>query len=110
MRTSIFVVLFLTASSVVHADLVTIMGSGAKVSCGVWLDSRQDHTDRLSNTYGLLGWALGYISGAAIYGDIGNPLSRTDDKGITYWLDNFCMSHPTTQFSNAVRAFISEQK
>ena len=75
------------------------------MSCGTWVDRRQN------NQYFEIGnWALGFISGAAIYGNIGNPLGKTDANGVLYWLDNYCRRDPSGYFSEAVTAFINAHK
>ena len=108
MRAVVLAVMWTSVS--VQAQPVTIMGSGAKVSCGVWLEARRDLRDRVGNTYGLQGWALGYMSGAASYGSVGDILGNTDLNGVSYWLDNYCNSHPAVPFSDGVRAFIEERR
>ena len=80
---------------------VNLIGSGALGSCGKWLEERRQDTFWMMSD-----WALGYISGAATYGDIGNPLGGTDSQGVLYWLDNFCSATPATDFLYAVKAFI----
>src|SRR5271167_4306528 len=85
-----------------HAQAVNTIGAGTSSSCGTWLAQRQH-----DNFFGMINWALGYISGAAVYGDIGNPLGQTDADGVVYWLDNYCHNYPSGYFSAAVKAFIS---
>jgi hypothetical protein len=51
-------------------------------------------------------WALGYLSGAAWAApEEPDPLGKTDSAGVSYWLDNYCRANPTTEFSDAVKAF-----
>lgn len=78
-----------------------MIGAGARGSCGSWLEGRKNR-----QFFYMANWALGYISGAAIWGNIGDPLGHTDADGVLYWLDNYCSSNPTTEFSDAVDAFI----
>jgi hypothetical protein len=85
-----------------RSDVVTTMGVGANSSCGKWLDAR-----RTGRYFDMANWALGYISGAAIWG-AGDPLGQTDADGVAYWLDNYCQAKPTSYFSDAVKAFISD--
>jgi hypothetical protein len=51
-------------------------------------------------------WALGFISGAATLGGIGDPLWDVDYQGVEYWLDNYCRDHPDELGVYAVEAFI----
>jgi hypothetical protein len=55
-------------------------------------------------------WALGYISGAAVFGTVGDPLGSTDAAGVMFWLDNHCRTNPTSQFVSAVDAFIEAHR
>jgi hypothetical protein len=58
---------------------------GGHESCGRWLEKR-----RTGQAFSMQTWALGYISGAAIWGQVGDPLGPTDADGVSYWLDNYC--------------------
>src|SRR3954463_4778989 len=48
---------------------VRALGPGVGVSCNVWLEARTDPEGPL--VFGLLSWVLGYITGAAVYGSVG---------------------------------------
>jgi hypothetical protein len=85
-----------------RCGVVKTIGAGADSSCGKWLEER-----RTGNYFSMGNWALGYISGAAIWGDVGDPLGRTDADGVLYWLDNYCNSSPVSPFTDAVNAFIA---
>ena len=88
------------------AQPVQIAGRGSAMSCGTWLETRRSNVaDMLP-----LNWALGYISGAATWGDIGDPLRGTDAGGVAYWIDNWCRSAPSRRFVDAVRAFIAAHR
>ena len=100
--TTMALVLYATT---LHAQPVMTYGAGASVSCGTWLDRRERE-----QWFDLGNWALGFISGAEIYGDIGNPLGRTDVDGVLYWLDNYCHRDPSGHFTEAVKAFINAHK
>lgn len=78
-----------------------MIGAGTQTRCGAWLEAR-----RTRQSFGGEAWALGYISGAAIWGDVGNPLVRTDADGVFYWLENHCRAHATDRFVDAINAFI----
>ena len=92
----------LTASFALPGHGEIIIGSGAASSCGRWLDDRQhDRHWQMAN------WALGFISGAAIWGDsVGDPLASTDSDGVFYWLDNYCKTHPSVYFHKAAEEFV----
>jgi hypothetical protein len=81
---------------------VRSIGSG-NASCGTWL-----HDRKTKDYFAMANWALGYISGAAIWGDVGNPLGQTDADGVFYWLDNYCNARPTEKFYYAMDAFIRD--
>ena len=101
MRSLILIVALLTYAPTSQATLVNTIGSGATSSCGTWLDRRQQE-----QWFDMGNWALGYISGAATFGAIGNPLENTDAYGVAYWLDNYWRSQPSGYFVDAVKAFI----
>ena len=86
-----------------HSQGVHLLGAGTNSSCGSWL------ADRATNNYFSMGnWALGFLSGVAIYGDNLNPLEGVDSNAIAYWLDNYCQSRPTDRFVDALKAFIRQ--
>ena len=79
-----------------------IAGAGAQ-SCGKWL------AERASNDYFTMGnWALGFLAGAATYGDILNPSQGIDSQAVAYWLDNYCRARPTDHFVDALQASIRQ--
>ena len=82
------------------AQQVTVMGAGADANCGKWLSERQqrDFLDMGS-------WALGYLSGVAMWSDEYDPLDGQNADAVWGWLDNYCRAHPTTEFVDAVDAF-----
>ena len=88
-----------------YGQTVNTIGAGARESCGKWLDYRSRKIED-----GMINWALGFISGSAVYGDVGNPLQSTDSEGVIYWLDNYCRTHASESFSAAVRSFITDPK
>jgi hypothetical protein len=53
-------------------------------------------------------WALGFISGVAVYSEDLNPLNGIDADGVFSWLDNYCQPRPRATFIEALRAFISK--
>jgi hypothetical protein len=89
-----------------RAEAVQTMGAGVGISCGTWLEDRRTRGGHFS----ALNWALGYLSGAAIFGDVGDPLRGVDPNGVAYWLDNWCRANPSSYFSDGVRAFINAQR
>jgi hypothetical protein len=44
-------------------------------------------------------WALGFLSGVAIYSTDLNPLEGVDSDAVSYWLDNYCQARPTDRLS-----------
>lgn len=83
--------------STVPAKAVTIMGTGVE-SCGTWLQHRSE------GPYGDLQWVLGYLSGAAMWGS--KDSLRWDANAVWYWLDNYCQTHPVSNLSDALSAYI----
>ena len=93
----------LSAETQAAAQKVTIIGPGVNASCGKWLAERKS-----GSYFQMSGWALGYLSGAATFHPSLNPLHGMDADGVEYWLDNYCRSHPTQQFADALKAFVDE--
>lgn len=86
------VVLLLSADA--HSQGLQLLGAGTNASCGRWLSDRQ------SNNYFPMGnWALGFLSGAAMYSNDLNPLQGVDSDAVAYWLDNYCQARPTDRLS-----------
>jgi hypothetical protein len=82
-------VVLMTASVGAKARDVAIIGAGSD-SCGTWTAQRQN-TQGPSNRQ----WILGFISGAAFYGE-GNidPLNERDAQAVWAWVDNWCQNNP----------------
>jgi hypothetical protein len=51
------------------ADDVQTLGAGARATCGKWLADRQS-----GNAFPLTNWALGFLSGGAVFSENLNPL------------------------------------
>src|SRR3954469_8140442 len=66
------VVAVLMAVTTASQAQVRALGPGVGVSCNVWLEARSDPEGPL--VFGLLSWVLGYITGAAVYGSVGDVL------------------------------------
>jgi hypothetical protein len=89
------------------AQTVDIVGAGVGVSCGTWLEHRATGQPDIAN------WALGYLSGVAVWGfdrTMGHkaPLRGMDADGVLYWLDNYCHVNPTNKFTDALAAFVEQ--
>src|SRR4051794_18486021 len=87
---------------------VRALGPGVGVSCNVWLEARSDPEGPL--VFGLLSWVLGYITGAAVYGSVGDVLRDTDLDGVATWLDNYCRAHPTEYLVEGARRFVNDRR
>jgi hypothetical protein len=85
------------------ADEVQLLGPGSNSTCGKWLADRQS-----GNAFSMSTWALGYLSGAATFSSILNPLHDLDSDAVLYWVDNYCRSHPLDKFPIALNAFAAE--
>ena len=85
------------------ADDVKTLGAGANATCGKWSTDRQN-----GNAFPIANWALGYLSGAAVFSKNLNPLEGLDSDAVLYWLDNYCRSHPLEKFTVALKTFTLE--
>jgi hypothetical protein len=85
------------------ADEVKTLGAGANATCGKWLADRQR-----GSAFSISNWALGYLSGAAVFSQTLNPLESLDSDAVLYWIDTYCRSHPLDKFAVALKAFVNE--
>jgi hypothetical protein len=74
-------------------------------SCGMWLEYRTTYSNSV-RTAQMEGWAIGYLSGTAVWSDNLDPLQGVDADAVFYWLDNYCREHPIDPFSKALAAFV----
>jgi hypothetical protein len=85
-----------------RAESINTLGAGVSKSCGSWLSARS------SGDYFTVGnWALGFLSGVAMYGHNLDPLEGVDSNAVAYWLDNYCQARPT-DVVDALKAFIRQ--
>lgn len=87
------------------AQTAAVIGAGVGVSCGTWLEHRKSGQPDIAN------WALGYLSGVAVWGFdpiMGHkaPLRDMDADGVLYWLDDYCRANPIEKFTDALAAFV----
>jgi hypothetical protein len=85
------------------ADDVRTLGVGASATCGKWLADRQS-----GNAFLIANWALGYLSGGAVFSENLNPLEGLDSDAVLYWIDNYCRSHPLEKLGTALKMFTRE--
>jgi hypothetical protein len=86
----------LTFAAPAIADPATIFGAHA--TCGSWTEARSRGAEGHLSDY-----ALGYLTGAAIWSSAHNdPLSNLDQGGVTGWLDDYCKVNPLKPFNEAV--------
>lgn len=85
-----------------NAQMVKLRGAGAGTSCGTWVYER---TNRIDGHLGT--WVLGFISGAEVFGSVGNPFGKVDAQGLFYWLDNYCRANPSLPLVDALDAFMT---
>ena len=99
--------LLLSCAFTINAQSQTmhVIGAGTNVSCGTWFTSRRSNEE-----FSMQNWALGFMSGAEVFGEVGNILGNTDADGVAYWLDRYCSQHPASPFFDAVKAFIQERR
>jgi hypothetical protein len=94
--------ILVVAAGEVRSQTKMTIGVGATASCGKWLSRRAS-----GNWFDIGNWALGFMSGVAIYSDDLNPLIKVDSDAVAYWLDNYCSAHPTASFVDAIKVFIN---
>jgi hypothetical protein len=70
-------------------------------SCGAWLEERK------IGAYSLQAWALGYLSGASVYGGVNMQGLHPDD--VLDWIDNYCRMHASNLITEPLAAFIKER-
>ena len=46
-------------------------------------------------------WVLGFIAGAAVFGDDRDPGKGLDNQAIYAWVGNFCRDHPSSKIVDA---------
>jgi hypothetical protein len=102
-RRTLALVFVLLLGGEARSEGINTLGAGVKASCGSWL------AGRASNNYFSMGnWALGFLSGVAIYSTDLNLLEGVDSDAVAYWLNNYCQGRPTDRFVDALKAFIRQ--
>jgi hypothetical protein len=86
----------------------TVIGWGVNSSCGEWLTARNNSTRNPFPSFYMSSWAMGYVSGAATIGAVGDPLKDVDPNAFQYWVDNHCRTYPGEPLIGALEAFIRE--
>lgn len=89
-----------------------LRGVGAGMTCATWIEhapARESLFSLRQRTQALeaMAWALGYISGAARYGDGLDPLKHSDVDQTILWLDRHCARQPQSMVNAALDAFIA---
>ena len=81
----------------------TGMGSST-VSCGTWTVERKN--PQSVEAYMDKSWILGFLSGIGFIAvNKYDPLVGMDHNGVTAWIDNYCLSNPTKNISEAAAEF-----
>lgn len=88
-----------------------LRGPGATIGCAEWIELRAAadglFAARKRETYqATIGWALGYLSGAARFGLERDPLRNSDEEATIAWLAEHCRANPGAGFRQALEAFI----
>lgn len=90
-------------TSAATAQRALILGPG-NASCGRWVASTRDQSDR--NFLG--SWLGGFISGANALGTrSGLAGEQNDFRDLQLWMDNYCRTHPLEKISEAATALVS---
>ena len=92
-----------------------LRGSGAAMPCAAWNELRvaaggMFAIQKRESYRSTIGWALGYLSGAARFSEDLDPLRNIDEEQTVAWLIAYCQAHPTTEFRLALEAFIEAHK
>jgi hypothetical protein len=92
----------LSMAVTVNADdrKVTVYGWGNH-SCGKWLASINDESERFLYS----SWVLGWVSAAGYY-DVQGSLRKTDSDAMRAWIDNYCHDHPLETIDTAASALV----
>jgi hypothetical protein len=80
------------------------------LECDVWTQARQigDVNAVWWKTL-ILGWVQGFLTAYNSYGPVTSDVSEdTDAEGITRWVDDFCLQHPSNNISGAAEALVAE--
>lgn len=88
-----------------------LRGLGAAMPCAEWTELRiaagglfaRQKSESYRTT---VGWVLGYLSGAARFGEDLDPLRRTNEEEAIAWVAEYCEAHPGTMLRLAAEAFI----
>jgi len=104
MHAAVFLLLGLKLANVANAadknDNFSIMGYGAN-SCATFTEARRHPTDLEANLY--VTWLTGYLTGVNFSVDRTYSIAgATRMNGLLEWVDNYCASNPTKDFSHAV--------
>ena len=84
-----------------------VIGAGTGASCGKWLEDRQQPPPSTA-WHGKANWALGFLSGAAVYQEGIDPLKGLDAAAIYAWLDQHCRENPLTPLVLALEVFVRQ--
>lgn len=89
-----------------------LRGYGAAMPCSEWLELRGAASGMFAVQKRELfrttvGWALGYLSGAARWGHNLDPLRDMDEEATLAWLAAHCARNPDMQFRLALEALIA---
>ena len=81
----------------------TVLGSGIN-SCGKWTEARKEKAlDGIIDT----SWVNGYLTAYNIYTPGINDITKNIDlEGWAAWIDNYCISNPLNNITNASFALV----
>jgi len=102
----------LRAQETPRAREFVLRGIGAGMNCVAWTELASSRDSlfsprRRAQAQEVVTWAIGYISGAARYGDGLDPLKRSDVEQTVAWLDGHCARHPQALLNTALDAFVT---
>jgi hypothetical protein len=76
------------------------MGIGSQ-SCAVWVSAADRGSNHPVDRQLMLVWAEGHASAVAALLGV-DLLSRLNEPGLSYWIDNYCHAHPTQSLAAAL--------
>jgi hypothetical protein len=86
-----------------HAEDKAIMIGAGSVSCGYWIEVR----NQTSLHHQLRQWVLGFISGANCYTE-GKQATPQDQAAVAAFIDQYCKNNPLHVLSMAAVAVVQE--
>jgi hypothetical protein len=102
MKLSVLVLTMVLFSSASVAQKTPVIGAG-NVSCGKWLEARNEMVVYQAYTQ----WVLGFISGSNWNAE-GPKATPADGEAIVYFVDVYCKNNPLSPLAHAAAVAVQE--